>query len=557
MKKKITLSLFYSILSFVCIAQTSTGLRVYEIFQDKCVSCHSNASPQSGLDLEGSGATVEMRAIDVYQNMLGVTPQNAYAAAAGYSHLNKTRLDHSFLFRKINGGLEETIELHPDEKQNMPPAGSPQLTDVEKELIRQWILFGAPTQGEVVSEQLIDDFYNLNGKKSFPDGGPDAPDAAEGFQIKMGPFYLEPAGQDGDELEYFQKYPLKLPEDVEVDRIDIHISGSSHHFIIYNFDNTTFANQVPDGYRLEPDHSGVGLIAAVQEKTDLRLPEGTAFSWNKNLVLDLNSHYINYSLGNTYQAEVYVNVYTKPVGTAKQEMKTSLFAKTNIYIDNDQNLHTDDQVVATSIGGPSDEFFLWGIMGHTHKYGKGYKAWTREGGQEKELIYDAGCAEGIPDCAFNSFDYKHIPMRYFEPLLPVSSSSQSGIKHEASWLNDGPGPVWFGNTSDDEMMVLIMMYTEDTVGLISNTENLQLEPSTQVKVSPNPMWNTTTFQFLPEQGEVDLSIYNILGRELVSVQGISDSEYVFDRESLTKGMYVYQVRFPNGRIKSGKLLIED
>ena len=91
---------------------------------------------------------------------------------------------------------------------------------------------------------------------------------------------------------------------------------------------------------------------------------------------------------------------------------------------------------------------------------------------DEELIYDASCPNGIPGCASPFFDYQHIPMRYFEPLYTVQTGASGGFFHEASWLNDGPSPVWFGATSDDEMMVLVMMYLTDTTGLISNTEEV-------------------------------------------------------------------------------------
>ncbi len=557
MKRNITLGLFL-VFYFSGFTQ-STGLRVYQIFQDKCATCHSNADPQSGLDLEGSGTTEIERAAAVYQNIVGVSPDNAFAAAQGYSQVYPGRPDRSFIFRKINEGLEETIRLDTEEKQNMPPNGQEDLTDVEKELIRQWILFGAPPQGEVVEEELLEDYYNKNGIQSFPDGAPDAPDVAEGFQIKMGPFYLKPSGEPGDELEYFQKYEVDLPEDLEVNRIDIKIAGSSHHFILYNFPSQFGANQIPPGLRLNSNHSDISLIAAVQEKTDLRLPEGTAFFWDKKMNFDLNSHYINYSVGNTFQAEAYINVYTQPKGTAVQEMKTELYANTSIFIDNDENLVTESAVDGQFTGGQDQEIYLWGIMGHTHKYGKSYKAWTRENGEKKDLIYDAGCAEGVPDCAFSSFDYQHIPMRYFEPLMPLSTVGSSSIYHEASWLNDGDKPVGFGPTSDDEMMVLILMYLQDTTGLYvsTNTEEVAFSKQSEVKVFPNPMFDQTTFEFSPDLGKVDLSIYNILGGELFRETNITESTYQLDRGLLNAGMYVYQIRGKDGIVRSGKLMVKD
>ncbi|MCB0683650.1 MAG: hypothetical protein KDC32_22530, partial [Saprospiraceae bacterium] len=63
------------------------------------------------------------------------------------------------------------------------------------------------------------------------------------------------------------------------------------------------------------------------------------------------------------------------------------------------------------VNSNSGEVFLWGLMGHTHKYGKGYKVYRRTGGQQGELLYDASCPQGIPGCVSPYFDYQHIPMR--------------------------------------------------------------------------------------------------------------------------------------------------
>ncbi len=532
---------------------SQTAVRVYEIFQQKCVQCHNNVSPQSGLDLEGTGSTVFQRMQDVYDNIFDLSPDNAHAAAKGYKYIYPGRPDKSFLFRKLNNGLEATIQLEDAEGQAMPPSTQPQLSQVERELIRQWVLFGAPLSGVVADEQMIDDYYNLNGLASFPDGPPAAPAAGEGFQIKMGPYYLKPAGQAGDELEYFQKYELDLPADVDVDRIDIHISNYSHHLIIYDFDGPSFANSVPHGLRDWPYHFGIGLSAAVQEATDLRLPEGTAFLWDNDLVLDLNSHYINYSSTNTYQAEAYINVYTKAGGTAAQEMKTALFVNENIPIPNNGDLIEHSDIINPTVG----EVFLWGLMGHTHKYGVGYKVYARELGQERDLIYDASCPQGRPGCVAPFFDYQHIPLRFYDSFYPLQMNWANGLVHKAQWINDGPSAVNFGLTSDDEMMVLVAMYVEDTTGIdfpvASHEPGLQPQ---QVAIFPNPMNRTATVRVPAGLGSCNFSLFDMLGREVYRFQGVNYQEFMIEKRALNTGMYLYQLESESGQRFSGKLLVE-
>ncbi len=538
----------------VLLAQ-STNISVFEIFQEKCVNCHNHNAPQSGLDLQGAGITIEAQASDVFNNIVNVTPANSFAASKGYKYIYPGRPDLSYLFRKISDGFESTIHLKAEEGESQPPASEPQLTVEEKELIRQWILYGSPATGEVIDEQVIFDYYNVNGLASFPDGPPAPPAESEGFQIKMGPYFLRPAGQPNDELEYFQKYELFLPDDVDVTRLDMHIASSSHHFIMYDFDSPVVAQSIAPGLRPYPYHAGIGLVAAIQEATDLRLPQGTAFIWEDDLVLDLNSHYINYSATNTYQAEVYINIYTQPSGTAAQEMKTTLFVNDQIYINNDGNEDTETQVVNGNYG----EAFVWGIMGHTHQWGTGYKVYKRKNGANDELIYDAACAQGVPDCVAPYFDYQHIPMRYFEPFLPILFSTQNGITHQATYENNGPLPVWFGPTSDDEMMVMVMMYTEDTTGVIFEDPSSVFgiyRPLENISAFPNPATEEVTFALPADAGALRLRLFDPLGREVFQSPEIMTNSFSIPRGDWHAGLYLYRIEDKQGNFKTGKIIFE-
>ncbi len=560
MLKRFTISFSCFLLITSLLPAQSTMVEVYNILQSKCVTCHNNANPQSGLDLEGSGSTVTQRAQDVFNNIVNVSPANSYSSAQGHKYIYPGRPGLSSLFRKINQGLESTIPFEEGssaEGGTMPPVTQEQLTDVEKEMIRQWILYGAPLNGTVVDPQIISDYYTVNGLESFPDGPPPAPTEGEGFQIKMGPYFLRPAGQPGSELEYFQKYELdmQLPEDIEVNRVDIQIGPSSHHFIIYDFDSPIIANQVDHGLRDYPFHFGIGLVAAVQEATDLELPQGTAFLWEDNIVLDLNSHYINYSATNTLKAEAYLNIYTQPTGTAAQEMKTELIVNDGIFINNDGNEDTETDVYNENLG----EAFIWGIMGHTHQWGTGYKVYKRENGVQGELIYDGACGGGHPNCVSPAFDYQHIPIRYLEPFLPITFNFNNGIIHEATYINEGPAPVWFGLTSEDEMMVMVLMYVTDTTGVVFDTPvstNDVYDPLQKIKVFPNPMTTQAIFQIPAEVGEVNISLYNTLGQVIRNEYGIYDQQYILERGSLESGMYIFKIEDAAGRMLSGKLMIE-
>lgn len=529
----------------------STAARVYEIFQTNCISCHNNANPEAGLDLEGAGATAADQMLDVYSNVVGVSPANSYAASQGYDYIHPGRPDKSFLFRKVSQGLEPTIELHGNEGAPMPKDLDP-LSELERELIRQWILYGAPVDGTVVNENLLVDFYNGQGDVSFTTPPP-APDPSEGFQVKMGPFYLAPAGQGQSELEYFQKYALDLLEDIEVNRIEILISPYSHHLIIYDWESPQAANSVPDGFRLDPFHQGISITAAAQEPTDLKLPGGTAFRWKEGLVLDLNAHYINYSATTVYQAEAYLNIYTQPMGTAAQEMRTELLVNDGIYIPNNGDLINASQTINWNLG----EIFMWAFAGHTHRYGTGYEAYYRTNFSEGAQFYDGSCPQGIPGCVSPYFDYQHIPWRYFETLQPITMNTANGVIHKASWINDGPEPVWFGPTSEDEMMVGIIMFTTDSTGvIIADTDDLPAPNSLELQVAPNPMRSSTLLQLPSNTKYADVQVFDLLGRERLLLTDQQGPIIELTRGNLEAGMYLLTVRTDEGKMGTAKLSVE-
>jgi len=537
------------LLSYSLFSQDqSTALRVYEIFQNKCVNCHSNANPRAGLDLEGSGNSLNAKALKVYDNLVGISSKNETAAAKGYQLVHPGRVDKSFLFKKINQGLDKDMELESGENADMPMTGS--LTNVEKELVRQWILFGAPREDVVVKEELLVAYYEQGeGRSAFPEGAPTAPDPSEGFQIKMGPFFIDPAGED----EYYSKYQLGNTEEIEVNRLDIRMSNFSHHFIIYDYDSE--AEEVPDGFRRAQDHTqDVSFVATVQETNDIILPKKTAFKWGKNHVLDLNSHTVNYTNDNVYQNEVYINVYTQPAGTAVQEMESTLIPYPWINIPNNGNIITHTAEVKFP-----RELFVWTIAGHTHRYGKSYKIWMNdELGNKDEMIYDAACPRGIPGCVAPNFDYQHIPNRAFDEFKPVDFGK--GVTHEAKWINDGPQTVRWGPTSQDEMMLFAMLFVRDTSGLGGgnlSTSTFDLDnPLSTIKVMPNPMHNTANIVLPEDVGPIDFRLMDMMGKEVRQLSNFRNSFIQINRADLPNGMYLFTVQNEKGHSFTGKILME-
>jgi hypothetical protein len=542
--KKIFFTILLS-LPLILRGQTVAFTKVYSIMQAKCATCHSNAQKSGGLDLEGSGAD---KAAAVYSNLVNVAPVNASALAKGYKRVYPGRVDLSFLFHKTNGDFDKYYPALGANDGSMMPKSGTALTKVEKEIFRQWILYGA-TKTATIPEARIVAFYDTVGKALAAfETPPAAPAASEGFQIKMGPFFLAPQGQVGDEVEYFQKWECNLPNDVEVNRIDHIIANYSHHFIIYNYTNTTTPASLAAGLRLNSYHNNINLVSAVQERLDLKLPKNTAYKWPKNRILDLNTHYINYSANQVYRAEAYLNFYTQPAGTAKQEMLAQLIPNIKILIpNNNQTITFEEPYIYTGKG------FVWGLMGHTHKYGTGYKIFKRLPDKSKgELLYDASCPNGLPGCASPYFDYKHIPMRFFQPLTPVDLSL--GFIHQATWKNTGDKTLTFGVTSDDEMMVMVMLYTNDTTGLSVPTQEIrELEG---VQIFPNPMKDKLTIKLPVDIKNAAITFYDLTGKIVRRRENLDTHITEILRGDLGSGLYVYRIEDARGYYKAGKIYLE-
>jgi len=554
MKRLLLPILFFLSLSANNTTAQNLSQQVMQLFETKCGSCHNNSSPQSGLDLQGKGTTALAKSDDVFSHLVNISPSNAEAKAKGDRYIYPGRPDRSYLFRKINEDFDTDLSLSANEGSSMPKSGAA-LSEYEKELVRQWIMYGAPKRDSEVSApgfadiipNITDYYINGNGMDSYPDGPPPAPDPSEGFQIKMGPFFVAPSG----ELELFQKYELDLEENVEVARVDMDIATFSHHLIIYDFNSRQEANAIRPGYRSEADHEQSNLVAAVQEPTDLNLPKGAAFFWDKDLVLDLNSHYINYSVNQTYKAESYINVYTQESGTASQEMYTILIPNFDIFIPNNEQTTTISSPFTFDVGN----IFVWGVMGHTHQYGTGYKVFLRNNnGSKGNIMYDAACGRGIPGCNSPYFDYRHIPMRYFDDEL-LEVDLKKGIIHEGTWFNDGSKNLRWGNTSKDEMMVMIVMYVNDTTGIATSSHEV-LAMQEPAKIYPNPMSDFSIIELPALVQNVDFSLYDVLGRPVRKVLGIREQSFIIEKEDLERGIYLYRIEEKDGRFWTGKLVVE-
>ena len=536
------------ILPVIGMSQT-TFERVQTIFNTNCVTgCHSGVNPSAQLNLQGT-------ALEVYSELAGVAPLNPAAVSAGMKLVDPGYPERSFLFAKVAGDIDSFDHTTPAMGGDMP-SGLPQMAHGDIELVRQWILFGADTITDYVDPQILADFYDGEGMARIEPL--DAPDPSEGFQIHYGPFFLEPL----QEAEYFYKYDTRLSEAKEVNRIETFINEESHHTALYRYYPEADTNFTPGLRPVQNILVAAGvyytsdIIGQWPNSQDLVLPEGAAFRFPENVVVDLNYHIPNYSSDSILAAEFYMNVYTQPEGTAQQEM----ISEPMYYGGEDPSAlsipgNTTDSVYTfeTFETDTSYTWYIWSMMAHTHQLGEDYQVYKRNpNGSKGENIYN-GHYDATYSFDQGFYDWQHPPFRTFDDeLLEIDFSE--GLIHEATFTNPNPETVWFGLTTEDEMYVTYVQYVREplTIGIEETSES----KANPLRVYPNPSNETINLAFDASNAEeIEVILTNELGQEVYrrsqkSHSGKNRIRLDVAQIKLTEGMYFIQVNSESLRLSS-------
>ena len=518
MKRVFSIALLATITFDLLAADTFD--KVYDILQANCSAkgCHGGSNPES-FSLDNSKSSV-------YNAIFEVVPENKVAADKGDKLIDAGYPNRSFLLRKIANGLSNNLALGSEEGELMPKNNNP-LGESDIEIIRQWIIRGAPMTGNVVDEQLIIDYYTNGGAATIAQ--PPAPDPSEGVQIHLGPVFM-PAG---DEKEFFNKYDLQFDEDKEITRMEVIMNDESHHFILYKFDNPSVAADYNEGLRdfdaFDFFNNSTEFIMAWQNDDNVVLPKGTAYFWEKGTHLDLNYHLLN-SNNATLASSMYINLYFQSSGTAEKEMKSILINNAVLFIPNNNQPLTFSHTQTWN-----ETRSIWNIVSHTHKYGIDYDVWTRNSdGSKGDQVY-----EGFYNFnyTFNQgyFEWDHPPVRYFEPLLKV----ENGLIHEATYQNDGDRSVSFGFTTNDEMMIIYVQYVEGEYKIPTSVNNLSSSETT-VSIYPNPFKEQTQISYeLAQPAQVKLELLDVLGKQVSVIedahQAVGKYDYQVSRDNQLHG----------------------
>ena len=524
-------------MAFLFIASTnaqSTYQQVYKLFQTKCTaSCHSGGTPSGNLDLSLDSATV-------YSHLVNGTPTNPAAASAGLKLVTPGYPYRSYLLKKVNHGLDPQNDLNANEGNAMPNVYQTSLSKKETELIRQWIIWGAPDTGKTYNINLVDSFYTVGGTTELAAPLTPVQEGREGYQVKFGPIFLQPQS----EFEFFQVYNPNLSSDKEITEFTSKVPAECHHWALRTISQ---AGATAMGVAPQPGanfstqilvYQYTKFLAIWQFSDSLKLPAGTAHFQNSAEALLLNLHLHNSSPDSIIAASAYVNIYTQPMGSGAVQMKTDLasYGGTNPFLLQIPPTGLPDTLSFADVS-PAETRYYWNIQSHTHSRGTAYNMFLRNpNGTKGAQIYDGDYNENY---SFNQgyYDYSHPAVRTFNPMMQVDMTN--GIIFEATWVNHSPDTIPFGLTTAQEMFVAYFQYTNQIPTGIKNITG----DNGAYQLYPNP---AASRLFVESKGSPisEVNIYNgIGGIELESKQSQIKS---IDVSSLANGIYIAEIKSADG-----------
>lgn len=381
-----------------------------EVFDVSCTSssCHTAIGRAGDLVLEAASS---------YDALIGVAPSNSIAAADGMQRVYPGEPDKSFLYMKLAHGLTEGMGL-------AMPWGGPYLDESSLEVIRAWIRAGAPREGRVPGD---------DGRSLGTDGGDDddivLPPPRRGVQIAVTARAI-PVGEEETACHY-----LKLPSsvDLDVDRIQIAVSGGSHHIHLYRPFDPSF--EVPDGFEVcnaAVDFDVWELVAATQlPRSDWQLPAGVAYHFRAGEQVLVQTHFVNVgSLATTGEGRVLMNLNEAEAGSVVH-YAGSIFGQDRDVFVPARSVHTQyaDCVFPNAIT-------LMAMTGHYHFRGRTFTSelLDRSGLPTAEIYRH----EGYDDPLF---------ITYEGPTAPKLSPGE-GLRWTCTWVNNTNSDFEFGPFTD-------------------------------------------------------------------------------------------------------------
>lgn len=263
--------------------------------------------------------------------------------------------------------------------------------------------------------------------------------AAGAFTVKWGPYEV-PSGFESTRCVMKR---LGNTEPISVHEIHNVLGATSHHFIVYQVDDT---EERPEPYPCNPFTDTLNdppLIITQRADDRLTLPDGVAYTIAPNQMVRLELHYINPGAV-PQMAEATSTFVPMPSEDVEHEADIMFLGDTNISIP----AMMEATLGPSFIQVPSrfDGVSYFAITGHEHQWGTDVYV---------EVAESAGAA-GTPVYDLPVFHWDEPETLTYDP--PFTVPSGGGFKVTCDWNNLSDEPVFFGTGVDDEMCFIWAYY---------------------------------------------------------------------------------------------------
>ena len=381
-------------------------------------SCHGSFA-QGGLELLADTS---------YAQLVGVPASNPAAAGAGKVRVVPGDPDASFLVQKLRGTLAA------GEGEAMPRIGA--VLDAEElALVEGWIRDGAPETGRTSSTPCL---------------APKPYEPAEALEPPPGGYQLVfdgPTLGPGEQRETCMWVRTPNSADFTVGRWEFSLNPGTHHFAVFNWDKPG-APPVLGSFGDDPGCISGAMFGATLSGSPQApyyvdaLPPGLGRVLPAGGYLGLNAHYAN-EFDVPIQMKVWINIHPY-AGTPEHLVETVTDYDDMFTIDVPPR--TQRVLHGRFVNqGPSPMAFVQ-LVGHMHKRGLRFAAWTSDGTQVLEDL-----------------DWAHPHWRPFTPPLVLAPADyldfeclhDNGVTRPLKVDSFGNAlPLKFGLTADDEMCTL-------------------------------------------------------------------------------------------------------
>ncbi len=169
------------------------------------------------------------------------------------------------------------------------------------------------------------------------------------------------------------------------------------------------------------------------------------------------------------------------------------------------------------------------------------------------------------DYSYEIFENGIVKFRFENIMLPDSNVNQlesnGFVKYKIAMQKDAPLGSTIYNAADIFFDYNDPIYTNQTFHLIDEpwisvkTEETFI-PDVEIKVFPNPFTTQATFELKNAPfGKKQFQLFSLSGNE-IHAQQFDNQQFVFQRNHLPKGIYVYEIKKGTMKIAVGKLVVQ-